>query len=506
MVKQLDNTMSDKNMEEFFKPSNISFEKKKTILHNLRARIVCNDPSLQGLLTFVPHKVVPDEHPMFNSVAYTTGDVMFFGDKFFSVGIPIQCAIIYHEMFHIVFRHVNRGRKRIHKLWNIACDAIINDSIGYKENASMNVDQPVYLEKEHCVSLDSLYEEVNISYDDRKSVNEWTSEELYEFLIKKLKDDLEEKVKQQQQEGGNGKDKKDGKDGDGQSPGQSSSSSKNNSNKSNSSNSSNPLGDLEQEIEDLLDRLAKKHKMFSGEDMKQESSESEDPVNEQVNDSKWTQRYNRAKSQGIGSNSILGRINADVYQPQIPWYKELRKYLVTRCMPLFENSWQRPARRLGSLRSRGSRTYLPGLQKQKGLDKMLVIIDTSGSCFNEEELSMFCSEIESVQNQTGVEVALIFADTCVRSEQIVKADGTGLLDKIKTGKVRPQGGGGTDMVAPFLYGKKKYKPVLTVIASDGYTPFPTAQQVKGTTLLWIINTQVEIPKGAGKGLYIHPKR
>lgn len=521
MVNVLHSATKDEKTKKYFKPSGLSFEKKKVILHNLRARIICNDPSLQGLLTFVPHKVVPETHPHFNSVAFATSNKMYFGDLFFSAEIPIQCAIIIHEMFHIVFRHAVRSRSRIHTLYNIACDAIINDSIGYKENCAMDTAQPIYLHKEHCVSLDSLYEELNIEHSDRRPVSSWTSEELYEFLIKNLKEQLEEQVKQKEKNKDKSKDGESSQsgdgEGDGEGEGQSSSGSgkgkQNNSSNSSGSNKSSgskttPLGELEKQIEDLLERLAEKHELFSGDDLHADGEDEKqgDSVNEQVDNAKWTQRYNRAKAQSTGTNSMLGKVNPDVYQPQIPWYKELRKYLVKRCMPLFENSWSRPSRRLPSIRNSGSRTYLPGHQKQKGLDKMMVIIDTSGSCFNEEELSMFCGEIESIQTQTGVEIALIFADTEIKSESIVKADGTKLTDKVKRGWINPKGGGGTDMVTPFLEGKKKYKPVLTVIASDGYTPFPTAQQVRGTSLLWVINTDATVPPEAGKALYIHPQR
>lgn len=550
---------SDEKMKEFFSPSGMSFEKKKRVLNNLRARIIANDPALRGLLTYVPSKVVPDGHFMYNSVAYTNGDCMYFADKFFSQVIPIQCAIILHEMFHVVFRHVSRGRKRIHRLWNIANDALINDGIGYKENQAIDATQQIYLPKKHCVSLESVYDEVGIDERQRKTVSQLTSEELYEQILDFYREKLKEEAKKKQEEGKQQDGEKQGDPGQegecddckkagGQNPGakKGKKGGKRKSNKPGSGGSgSHPdgdpeseeggdspanggniggapqqssgggtrrkkeyanteLGDLEREIDDLLDRLGDKHKMFGGDDLME--GDDTDPTNEEINNSVWTERYNRAKSQGVGRGSVLGRVNADVYKPQIPWHRELRKYLVKRCMPLTQNTFTKPARRMTSLRAAGSsNAYLPGVQKMKGLDKMMVIIDTSGSCFNEEELTMFTSEIESVQNQTGVEVALIFADTEIRSEQVVKADGTGLLDKIKMGWITPEGGGGTDMVRPFVEGKKKYKPILTVIASDGFTPFPTAQQVRGTNLLWIINTTVEVPPEAGKALYIKPK-
>jgi len=529
---------SDEKMKEAFPPSGMSFEKKKRVLNNLRARILANDTALKGLLTYVPHKVTPDGHYMFDSVAYTDGDCMYFADRFFSQNIPIQCAIILHEMFHIVFRHISRGRKRIHRLWNIANDALINDGIGYKENQAIDATQQIYLPKKHCVSLESVYEEVGIEEYDRKIVSQLTSEELYEqildFYKEKLRKEAEKKEAEKQQQGQKGKKKGKGKgkgkqgqgqggevEGEGEGEGKSSGNNPggggsggniggapkgggNSGGRPKKEYSDTELGDLEREIDDLLDRLADKHKMFGGDDLV--DGGDGDPTNEEINNSIWTERYNRAKAQGVGRGSVLGRVNPDVYKPQIPWHKELRKYLVKRCMPLTQNTFTRPARRMASLRAAGtSNSYLPGVQKMKGLDKMLVIIDTSGSCFNEEELTMFCTEIESVQNQTGVEIALIFADTEIRSEQVVPADGTGILDKIKLGWIKPEGGGGTDMVTPFVEGKKKYRPILTVIASDGYTGWPSAEQVRGTSLLWIINTEVEVPAHAGKALYIKPR-
>jgi len=528
-VKQSGNNRkggSDEKMKEFFPPSGMTFEKKKRVLNNLRARILANDPALHGLLTYVPHEVTPDGHFMYDSVAYTNGDKMFFADKFFSQNIPIQCAIILHEMFHIVFRHSSRGRKRIHRLWNIANDALINDGIGYKENQAIDATQQIYLPKKHCVSLESVYHEVGIEEHERKSVSQLTSEELYEQILDyykdKLKKEAEEKQKLGKCEGPNdyGESGEGDEDGEGEPQQGNGSGSGGGGNiggapkqgNSGWSYSSKPkkqysdtdLGRLEKEIDDLLNRLSDKHKMFGGDDLVDEGNS--DPTNEEVNNSIWTERYNRAKAQGVGRGSILGRVNPDVYKAQIPWDREMRKYLVKGCMPLTQNTFTRPSRRMASLRAAGtSNSYLPGVQKKKGLDKMMVIIDTSGSCFNEEELSMFCTEIESVQNTTGVEVALIFADTEIRSEQVVPADGTGILDKIKMGWITPEGGGGTDMVKPFVEGKAKYKPILTVIASDGYTDFPTRQQVRGTNLLWIINTEVTVPAEAGRALYIKPR-
>jgi predicted metal-dependent peptidase len=488
-------------IQEAFPPSNLDFKTKQKHLNNIRSRIIDNDASLQGLLTFVPSFVVPDNHPMFEQVAYTNGNEMFFGDKFFSQKVPVQCAILIHEMLHIVFRHVSRGKKRIFELYNIAADAIINESIGFKENTNVGFSNYCYLEKNDVINLDSLYETYKIPQSHQKTVSHWTSETLYEFLLKEIEKQLEEEVKEQEKNkstqgnkgqkskgpnsGVGGKSSKEEEDGD------------SNSKKDSRSN----LEKIEDKVRELMDKLAKKHKLIDGSDIKKGQPQTEES---EVDDFKWTQRYNRAKAQSnTGTKSILGRINPDVYKPVIPWHKELRKYLVSRCMPTMEVCWQTPSRRMSSLRN--SRTYLPGIKNKKGLDKMVVIVDTSGSCFNEEELSMFCSEIQSIQEKTHVEIALIFADTEVRNEYIVKSDGIPLLTKIRSGFIEAKGGGGTDMVVPFLYALNKYKPILLVITSDGMTPFPDKKDVRKTNLLWVLNTDATIPEGAGKALYINPK-
>ena len=471
-------------LESGIKPSNKTFKEKQKIVNNIRAFVTTVDPALHGILTFIQHSVVKEDSSFYNTIAFTNGDRIFFGDQFFFLDRPFQAGILLHEMFHIVFRHTTRSRKRFFKLWNVATDAIINESIGLKKDQPFRPNINWYIDDDVCVTLESVFDIVDANSETRsKPISEWTSEQLYELLLNNLKDQLEKEAKKGEGE----------REGEGEGKGSSG------SGNSNSKRRDTPLGDLEKKIDELLDKLSEKHQGMPGNDIHPGEGEPEDETGE-IGDAVWTERFNRAKSMGHGTSSILGKVN-DVYKPQIPWNKELRRYLNVRCMPQLTSTMTRPGRRMLSMPS--VRTYLPGLEKQKGLDKMMVIIDTSGSCFNQEELTMFCSEIESIQNTTGVELALIFADTEIKSEFIVKAtDGVSLIDKMKKGLVVAKGGGGTDMVAPFLEGKQKYKPNVVVIASDGGTPFPTASQVGRTNLIWVINTEAKVPRTAGRALYI----
>ncbi len=489
-----------------FKPSGLTYERKVEILNNIRAYIVTKDRALSGLLTFVHHRVVPDDDPMYETVAFATGNKMHFGDLYFSQPRPIMGAILLHEMLHIVFRHIHRGRGRIFRLFNIAADAIINDSIGYKDEGTYNTSNAIYLNKDECVSLQSVFEELDMPSENRLPLCEWTTESLYECLIKRLKEQLEEQLKQKQGKKG---DTKGNGEGDSDSSTSGNSQSQTGPGSGGGGNSDPSLGEIEKAVEELLDKLAEKHKMFAGDDLEHNAGDVDAADIDEVDESIWSQRFDRARQQGFGTNSILNKLNPDVYKPQVKWSTVLRRYLVKHCMPDTQKTYLKPNRRMTSLRNLnhrrgnyGGQVYLPGTLNRKGLDKMVVIIDTSGSCFTPKELNEFCTEIESVQKTTGVEIQLIFADTKVTAEYSVKNDGKGLKDKMKSGQIQAKGGGGTDMVAPFMYAKEKYRPVLIVIATDGYTDFPTKAQMRGSNLVWVINTDIEAPPHCGVTVHI----
>jgi predicted metal-dependent peptidase len=71
-------------------------------------------------------------------IAWTDGRTMYFAERYFAHPAEEQVGIAIHEALHVALRHVQRGEAlRLcegptfdARRWNIACDAIVNHSIG----------------------------------------------------------------------------------------------------------------------------------------------------------------------------------------------------------------------------------------------------------------------------------------------------------------------------------------------------------------------------------------
>jgi predicted metal-dependent peptidase len=106
---------------------------EETLSRNLRVA-VSKDVGLAGILLYVPAVTAADaEH-----IAWTDGRKMYFADGYFAHPPEEQVGIVLHEALHVALRHVQRGEAlRLRegpafdaRRWNIACDAIVNHSIG----------------------------------------------------------------------------------------------------------------------------------------------------------------------------------------------------------------------------------------------------------------------------------------------------------------------------------------------------------------------------------------
>lgn len=97
--------------------------------------------------------------------AATDGEVIIYNEDFMkSLSIEDQIFVLSHEVMHIAFNHIKRGKDKNHEIWNIATDAVIN----------------VFLEKDGFkVKEDFVYYEDAINYN---------AEQYYEKLIKEQKE------------------------------------------------------------------------------------------------------------------------------------------------------------------------------------------------------------------------------------------------------------------------------------------------------------------------------
>ena len=137
-------------------------------------RAVTKDVGLAGVMLYVPLVVQEAEI----SPAWTDGARMYFGRSFFEFSEEEQIAVCVHECLHVVFRHVQRGRKIYQKegsayradLWNVACDAVINNSIARLPWARL---------PKHGVDLEKL---LGADLWKAKPAHLWTSERVYDEL------------------------------------------------------------------------------------------------------------------------------------------------------------------------------------------------------------------------------------------------------------------------------------------------------------------------------------
>lgn len=62
--------------------------------------------------------------------AATDGKNIFFNESYMNtINISQQVFVLAHELSHIAFNHIPNGAGKVEKIWNIACDAVINANL-----------------------------------------------------------------------------------------------------------------------------------------------------------------------------------------------------------------------------------------------------------------------------------------------------------------------------------------------------------------------------------------
>lgn len=143
---------------------------EETVSRNLRFA-VSKDVGLASILLYVPAVAAADP----DRTAWTDGRKMYFADGYFGYAPEEQVAIAVHEALHVALRHVQRGEAlRLRqgpafdgRRWNIACDAIVNHSIGGCRWSKLP-DGAWY--PENCIDAAKLKE---------RPAELWTAEEIY---------------------------------------------------------------------------------------------------------------------------------------------------------------------------------------------------------------------------------------------------------------------------------------------------------------------------------------
>ena len=150
----------------------------------------------------------------------------------------------------------------------------------------------------------------------------------------------------------------------------------------------------------------------------------------------------------------LERYIDEIMNPSVPWYDYLREYMTATAAD--DESWAR--------RNRRYTDYVFPSRHSERMGPIIFIGDTSGS-IRSEELAKVAAEVgycaETVKPE---QVRLVWADTRVAGEQVFECG--------EPIKIDPKGGGGTDMQVPLRY-VEQYDPIVVVLMTDGYTPWPS---------------------------------
>jgi predicted metal-dependent peptidase len=172
----------------------------------------------------------------------------------------------------------------------------------------------------------------------------------------------------------------------------------------------------------------------------------------------------------------LARMVGEFLDSKVHWTDVLRDYMLK--VVKARDSWQRRNRRF-------KQVYLP-TRHEKKMGPIIFVPDTSGSMWG-DDMEKICSEMAHCSAQTRPEhIRVVWADTQVAGEQVFEPT------DFEYKKLKPVGGGGTDMRVPLKY-VEKYNPQVVVLMTDGHTPWPDKEPP--FPLIVICTTDVACPIG-----------
>lgn len=172
----------------------------------------------------------------------------------------------------------------------------------------------------------------------------------------------------------------------------------------------------------------------------------------------------------------LARMVGDFLEAKVDWTDVLRDKMLQVVKE--RDNWGMRNRRFQNI-------YLPTRRSLK-MGPIIFVPDTSGSMWG-DDMEKICSEMAHCAAQTQPEnIRVIWADTRIAGEQVFTAD------EFEFKALDPKGGGGTDMRVPLKYAEQ-YDPLVVVLMTDGYTPWPDIDPP--FELIVICTTDTPVPVG-----------
>ena len=504
--------------------------------HSQRAQIALSklaeeDPAYGSWALWCKH--IDSDQPI--APAWTDGKTVFYGADFEGFTNKEKEADAAHELTHVAFRHPARGialYRRLgpsykHKTFNIAIDAITNEMLraaGYR------------LPKSAIFLTDVLEKFLNIKQKPEECIAEWDSEKLYMALVRtKMSDQKQQGQKQQggqngqkgQQQQGNQKgqqqngQEQDGDEdcngngqqqgGNGQNGQQPNGSRGNNQGKGQGQTpdptdpSQNGQGGQGQEeiydptASDALEAWADQNG-YKGDIDEQaiKDGAAQGAADDSMEEAEWAQRVARGLAQGKLAGQGIGKLGykiADVPKSRTPWEQILRQLVSKAVTRMPQPSYMRPTKKFLAMDSHAMAyglerpTYEQGWINQKGVPRVAVGVDVSGSIDN-QTLRTFAGEIAAIGKKTGAEIHVLVFDTEVLSH--TKMQGQDWDTEIT--KLEFARGGGTDF-KPVIARAMELEPSIIVILTDLYADFGEAPKAK---VVWAVEEETSIVPPYGR--------
>lgn len=206
---------------------------------------------------------------------------------------------------------------------------------------------------------------------------------------------------------------------------------------------------------------------------------------------KEVEALGKAVDEALRQGTILaGKMGGNVdrtitrmLEPKVDWREMLRDFVSSITNDKELSTWRKPNRR-----HLASGSYLPSMFSET-VGPLVVGIDTSGS-IGQAELEQFLGELSVICEAVKPEkVHLLWWDTQVAGIDVLEPGDYGDL----VNKVKPCGGGGTDVSCVFdKVEADGIEAEACIVLTDGYTPFPDAPKYP---VFWGMTTDVRAPFG-----------
>lgn len=174
-----------------------------------------------------------------------------------------------------------------------------------------------------------------------------------------------------------------------------------------------------------------------------------------------------------GKGNLPGGIQLlvdEIVDPKVDWLTALSMWMGENGR-MVDYTYRRPSRRSVSVGE-----YMPSLTNH-GVDKVVVLWDTSGSMYGREREIL--PEVDAICQDLGVKIEVIFCDTIIQDRVDNVESAYEIIDRIK-------GGGGSDFCPAFEAMAEENYQGIVVVFSDGYIDVPATKPPLIRDVLWVL--------------------